>query len=257
MLISYAQNREDLYLWALVGHRPAGTYVDVGCNDERVHSVTRMFYEQGWSGLNIDANDSFAEGFATRTRDRFVTSGIGAEPAELTFRQYDRHNGLSTFDDVIKSGHEANGYPFIDKTVAVRTLTEVLGEAQVTQIDFLKIDVEGMEPEVLQGLDLGRFRPTVIIAEAMRSADCETVLFPAGYRREFFDGLNVYYVDNAANDVTIHAYSDRVLKVAHQTALEHQLLNGRLMTVLRGAQATARFGRSTARRARRKATRPG
>ncbi len=66
MLISYAQNREDLYLWALVGHRPGGTYVDVGCNDERLHSVTKLFYEQGWSGLNIDANESFAAGFDIR-----------------------------------------------------------------------------------------------------------------------------------------------------------------------------------------------
>ena len=58
------QDREDLYLWALVGDRTPGTYVDVGCYDERLHSVTRLFYEHGWSGLNIDANDGFRPGYA-------------------------------------------------------------------------------------------------------------------------------------------------------------------------------------------------
>jgi FkbM family methyltransferase len=246
MLISYAQNREDLYLWALVGHRSRGTYVDVGCNDERVHSVTKLFYDQGWSGLNIDANDAFAAGFAARTRDVFVVSGVGAEAGELTFRQYDRHNGLSTFDEVIKSTHEANGYPFVDKKVLIRTLTEVLDDAGISHIDFLKIDVEGMEPEVLQGLDLRRIRPSVIVAEAMRAADCETILFAADYRLEFFDGLNVYYVDNAATDVTIHSYSERVLKVEHQTALEHRLMTGKLMSVVRLVQRGALLVRAAA-----------
>jgi hypothetical protein len=173
----------------------------------------------------------------------------------LTFRQYDRHNGLSTFDDVIKSAHEPNGYPFVDKTVSIRTLTDVLDEFAISQVDFLKIDVEGMEPEVLRGLDLTRIRPSVIIAEAMRSADCEAILFAADYRLEFFDGLNVYYVDNAATDVTIHNYSERVLKVPHRSALEHRLLGGRLMTAVRFVQRGALLGRSAATRARTRLTR--
>ena len=87
-LVTYAQNREDLFPWALVGHRTPGTYVDVGCYDERLHSVTRLFYDQGWSGLNIDANDQFASQYQERERDRFVWTGIGAEEGEMSFRFY-------------------------------------------------------------------------------------------------------------------------------------------------------------------------
>ena len=53
-VISYAQNFEDVMLWRALQHVGAGYYVDIGANDPVVDSVTRWFYEQGWSGLNIE-----------------------------------------------------------------------------------------------------------------------------------------------------------------------------------------------------------
>lgn len=53
-VISYAQNFEDVMLWRALQHVGTGYYVDIGANDPVVDSVTRWFYEQGWSGLNIE-----------------------------------------------------------------------------------------------------------------------------------------------------------------------------------------------------------
>ena len=55
MLVTYAQNREDLYLYALLGDGP-GFYVDVGANHPTFHSVTKFFYDRGWNGINIEPN---------------------------------------------------------------------------------------------------------------------------------------------------------------------------------------------------------
>lgn len=222
-LISYAQNREDLYLWALLAHRTPGTYVDVGCNHERVHSVTRLFYEHGWSGVNIDANPKMEAEFIDRSRDHFVLAGVGESEGELVFRDYPLHDGLSTFDEEIKAIHEASGYPYVDRSVRIRTLSSILDDLNLRSIDFLKIDVEGLEPSVLRGLDLDAARPAVIVVEASRMDDCDAELLPQRYRVEFFDGLNRYYVDDDLDDLTILNFAGRVLHTGYVTDAEMQL----------------------------------
>jgi FkbM family methyltransferase len=241
-LVTYAQNREDLYLWALVGHRTPGFYVDVGCNHERLHSVTRLFYEHGWSGINIDANARFEPEYLWRTRDTFVASGVGEAAGELVFRDYPQHDGLSTFDATIKQMHDGAGYPHRDLRMRIRTLDSILDEARSPAPDFLKIDVEGLEPEVLRGFDFGRFRPAVIVIEASRQASCSELLLPLGYRIEFFDGLNVYYVDDAAADVSIHNYAGRVLQPGFVTDAERQLREQLLLERSRRRSATSQAG---------------
>jgi FkbM family methyltransferase len=224
-LVSYAQNREDLFLWALLAQRTPGFYVDVGCNHERLHSVTRLFYERGWSGINIDANPKMAAEFGRRNRDISVVAGVGESDGQLEFREYPLHDGLSTFDDDVKAFHEPSQYPHIDHLVRVRTLSSILDEFDVDRIDYLKIDVEGLEAAVLRGLDLDRYRPTVVVVEASRAEECADLLLPRRYRLEFFDGLNVYYVDDDAVDVSIHNYAGRVLHCGFRTDTEQQLVD--------------------------------
>lgn len=222
-LVSYAQNREDLFLWGLLAHRTPGTYVDVGCYQERLHSVTRLFYEHGWCGLNIDANPEFEAQYRVRERDTFVWSGIGSTAGELVFRSFPRHDGLSTFDPGLQVAHAAAGYPYADVRVPVRTLDDVLQQEAVRHVDFLKVDVEGFEHEVLAGLDFNSTRPTVVVTEATRSAECASILTANRYHHEFFDGLNHYYVDDDADDVTIYNYTPRVLEAGYVTDRERVL----------------------------------
>ena len=90
----------------------------------------------------------------------------------------------------------------------MRTLAALIAEAGLEAIDFLKIDVEGAEAEVLAGMDFARHRPRVILLEAVApgsmadaSAAWERDLLAHGYRFAFFDRLNRFYVAEEAKDL--------------------------------------------------------
>jgi hypothetical protein len=77
--------------------------------------------------------------------------------------------------------------------VAVRTLNQVLLEHAEPWIDFLKIDVEGFERAVLEGIDLAHWRPRIILLEATLPETWEPLLFGAGYVFAAYDGVNRFY----------------------------------------------------------------
>jgi hypothetical protein len=87
----------------------------------------------------------------------------------------------------------------------VRTLAALCEEAGLQHIDFLKIDVEGAEADVLAGMDFRRFRPRVVVLEAISpgglqeaSAAWEPDFLAKGYAFAFFDRLNSFYVADEA-----------------------------------------------------------
>lgn len=64
LMISYAQNFEDVMLWRALKHVKKGFYVDVGAWSPDNDSVTRFFYENGWHGINIEPNSDFNAEYA-------------------------------------------------------------------------------------------------------------------------------------------------------------------------------------------------
>lgn len=220
--MTYAQNREDIFLWALLGHRTKGFYVDVGSHDPEFHSVTKLFYDRGWHGINIEADPELNKTFAkARPRDVNLNVGISNEEGELHFRRYPHHSGLSTFSEGIMKLHEKEGIPHEDMTIPTRPLKEILEEYKVGSIDFLKIDVEGFEVEVIEGSDWEKYRPSVLVIEATVRDRLMPLLKKIGYKLEFFDGLNNYYLDTKATEpLTIYNYAPRILSYGYQTKNE-------------------------------------
>jgi hypothetical protein len=76
-IVSYSQNAEDVRLWRVFHTIVDGFYVDVGAADPYVDSVTRMFYERGWSGINIEPNPCFESLAEARTRDVNLRVAVG------------------------------------------------------------------------------------------------------------------------------------------------------------------------------------
>ncbi len=203
MMISYAQNAEDVLLRRIFSEHPGGFYIDVGAHDPVSCSITKHFYDLGWRGINIDASPAaFARIAPARPRDLNLNVGVSNREGEMTFFEFPpQHAGLSTFSEVEARAHQKQGRPCREHQVTVTTLARLCEQNGVGEIDFLSIDVEGHEREVLEGADLRRFRPRVVLVEATRPLTTitshdrwEHLLLGADYVYATFDGLNRYYI---------------------------------------------------------------
>jgi FkbM family methyltransferase len=201
--VSYAQNMEDIMLWRALKDIEQGFYIDVGANDPNQDSVTKAFYEHGWRGINLEPVSQWFEKLKSeRLRDINIQIAAGAAQGELQFYEIS-DTGLSTADKAIAERHEdENGYKKIERTVPVKTLTEICETYHSSSpIHFLKIDVEGAEKKVLEGVDFSKIRPWIIVVESMLPntqiedyEDWEPILVAGKYEYVYFDGLNRFYV---------------------------------------------------------------
>lgn len=199
--VRYAQALEDvILLHALEGvSRDDGFYIDVGANDPTEASVTKIFYDRGWQGINIDASPKWhAALMAERVRDINIFAAVSDAPGELTF--YDQPEGaLGTLSPEFAARHGIESGAI---TVPALTLASICEKHANRPIHFLKIDVEGHEGSVLRGMDFTRYRPWILCIEATEPNDITAGTFPewdpivsdAGYRLAYTDLLNRYYV---------------------------------------------------------------
>lgn len=206
--ISYAQNFEDVVLWRALKGVNSGFYIDVGAADPHEISVTKAFYDQGWSGINIEPTPIYFERLVrARPRDLNLNVAAGAAPGLMVLNQISG-TGLSTSDGDVARRHAEAGWQSLELTVPMLTLTSICESQEMTEIHFLKVDVEGAEADVLRGMDFSRFRPWIIVAEATKPLSSERaetsyegLLLEHGYQRAYFDGLNMFYVADEHADL--------------------------------------------------------
>jgi FkbM family methyltransferase len=200
--LSYAQNREDYHLSLLLADVAEGFYIDVGGGHAIADNVSFWFYERGWRGIVVEPQAEIARAYGhVRPRDVVVEALCGRTVGEADFFQADRFHGLSTTLPQHAEAAAAAGVSSARLKRPVTTLSALCEAHAPGRIDFLKVDVEGAEAEVLAGNDWTRFRPRVVVLEAVApwtmadsSADFAPLLAAAGYRDVFFDGLNRFYL---------------------------------------------------------------
>lgn len=202
MELSYAQNLEDYHLAEVFAGQQRGFYIDIGAGHPVADNVSFWFYLQGWRGLVVEPQPRLAALYAhIRPRDTAVCGLVGATTGETDFFEVDRLHGLSTTVEEHAREAAAFGAGFRTARRPMQSLAGLCEEHQVEAIDFLKVDVEGAEAAVLQGADFARFRPRVVVVEAIRPgtmeqawAGWEPLLTTQGYGLAFDDGLNRFYV---------------------------------------------------------------
>ncbi len=204
MEISYAQNLEDILLHRALGDVNEGFYIDIGANDPLIDSVTKLFYEKGWSGINVEPMTSYYEKLCLdRPRDVNLNVAIGEEQSTQVLYEFP-DTGLSTMVESVAQKHIEDGRSVVKKEIEVKPLYSALKEylgSGSKDLHFLKIDVEGAEEIVLRGVDFSLVRPWVVVVEATvpttqieSSLSWEKFLLDADYEFACFDGLNKYYV---------------------------------------------------------------
>lgn len=168
---SYSQEGEDRVLDRIFGFCDPGFYVDVGAHDPHRFSNTYLFYRRGWRGINIDAMPGSMEKFnRMRPRDVNLEIGIGAKSGVAKFYVFNEP-ALNTFDPEVAKTHTTPDWRIervID--VPIEPLAAVLDRyiEAGTQIEFLSVDVEGLDLTVLQSNDWSKYRPKVVLIESLK-----------------------------------------------------------------------------------------
>ena len=217
MELSYSQNLEDYHLWLAFAGQTTGTYIDVGAGHPIADNVSFWFYERGWQGIVVEPQPELAGLYQRlRPRDTVISGLVGRECGEIDFHAVDRLHGLSTTSQDIAKVVQAFGVNYQTVRMPVTTLAELCESHGLGSIDFLKIDVEGTEGDVLFGGDWTRFRPKVVVAEAVTPTGSEPswqswepFLIAQGYRFALFDSLNRFYVAQEHPEIMARLPSER------------------------------------------------
>lgn len=191
---SYAQNFEDVTLRRALHDIDRGFYVDIGAYHPRIHSVTRHFFDKGWSGVNVEPNPAMLVAFMReRPTDANVGVAVGAGNGEIDLHVIGE-TGLTTTVAALASRHASTGHATTRIMRTAMMTLEALLEAYCAgrTIDFLKIDVERAESDVILPCNFDKQRPRII---AVENADgYHDHLLSRDYIFCWYDGLNRWYV---------------------------------------------------------------
>ena len=196
---AYAQYGEDLVVDAVLGCPANGYYVEVGANDPSLLSNTRRFYDRGWHGISIEPDPRmYARLAAARSRDTVLNIGVASTNGKASFYRLDPDT-LSTFDYTAyqRALREFPGTRLVDVLeLEVATLATIcllhVGPKQT--IDFLSVDVEGTDLDVLRGNDWQITRPTLVLVE-INQAGTEILEFMTSVDYEYLwcNGTNALF----------------------------------------------------------------
>ena len=203
-IVSYSQNAEDIRLWRIFRDALDGFYVDVGAGDPVEYSVTKLFSDRGWTGINIEPGPAFVALEADRTRDVNLRLAVGPIEEVRDFWVSSPHPGLSTFYAPQADEPIPDGFRFERVTVKCKPLAQILADhARGRDIAFMNIDAEGAEGEVIHSIDFESSRPRVLVIESVAPLtlepsheEWEPLLLEVGYEFATFDGLNRFYVEH-------------------------------------------------------------
>lgn len=162
----YSQCGEDIMLDYYFHHKENGFYIDIGANHPKVFSNTYFFYKKGWNGIVVEPNKSVLDKYiSSRPRDTRLNVAVSQNMGSLTFYKF-KEDVLNTTSKEVAESYEKMGHKIIStETVACQSLSEIFKNSKVDKVDFLSIDTEGQNYEVLTTNDWDKFRPMYVVVE--------------------------------------------------------------------------------------------
>lgn len=212
-MICYTRNFEDVILQRVFSDLAQGHYLDVGASMPTNDSNTFALYQKSWRGVAIEPLPYQHLWQQDRPEDILLNAAIGEQTGTLTLHIFDEIEQISSGSREVLQHWQAGGWlPSRSIEVPVLTLNQVIAEYLPNRpLHLLSIDVEGMEHQVLKGLDITIHRPWVIVLEATfpgctipNHQDWEPYLLSADYLMAYFDGVNRFYLAREQSDLLKH-----------------------------------------------------
>jgi|TARA_B100001059_G_C17626554_1_gene472216 hypothetical protein len=168
---NYSQFDEDLFLIDFFKEKKGGKFVDLGAFHPIRYNNTYLLYKKGWSGTNIDLNPAAIDMFnIIRTRDRNKCALIG-DTSNVEKTVYYEHNFSAVNSLILTEG--------LKKVLKkkIKMLSKTFENLVDHSFDFLNIDLEGHDYEVLKSIDLHKYKPKLICIEILENSEDKDKIF--------------------------------------------------------------------------------
>lgn len=165
-----SQFGEDKFLMDLFKKEYKGKYLDLGCFHPTKHNNTYLLYKNGWRGINIDLNPLTIELFNfMRPQDINLNLAISNDNNEKNLYFIDELNTQNTLDEnqllFLKEHHKIKKEEIIKKRIKTKKLDNILNEQKFDEIDFMNIDIEGHELDVIKTINFKKIKVRYICLE--------------------------------------------------------------------------------------------
>ena len=164
----YSQWGEDIHIKKFFRENYNGVYLDIGCFHPFMYSNTCLLYKKGWHGINIDINPTSIDLFKiARPKDVNLCTTISEKKKIFNIFYDDPFSPVNTLDkdfhDNLKGVLSKDNKNF---TVESKSMKEILDISKINKsIDFINIDVEGMDYVILEKINLNQLKPKLISIE--------------------------------------------------------------------------------------------
>ena len=169
---TYSQHGEDLFVEKFFKNKKKGTYVDLGAFHPLRHNNTHKLYCKGWVGTNIDLNPYSIDLFNfIRKKDKNILAALAPKKykTKVYFDSY--FSTLNTIDLNHKNIHHKIKKNKKNFTITTKTFNEIINK----KFDFLNIDIEGMDFNVLKTINLEKYSPKLICIEILKDKDLKLI----------------------------------------------------------------------------------
>ena len=210
-----AQHGEDIILWNFFKRKESGFFIEVGAFDGDQDSNTYAFEKLGWRGVLIEADpEQYKECLANRPGSKVIHAAVGRPDAKgtITFHQVtssEKWGGMLSYlqaDDRQSWRVNRTGTAINKIEVPYRSLNDILEACDLEPIDFITIDVEGGELDVLKGFDINKYNPRVIVVENNNRHEhnrIEEYLKSFDFHLRFSAGCNDFYLKQGDKGVLV------------------------------------------------------
>jgi FkbM family methyltransferase len=171
-----SQFGEEKFILSFFNKSYKGKFVDIGCFHPTRHNNTFTMYKNGWSGINIDLNPLTIDLFNfIRSKDININAAISDNEENKTLYFVDELNTQNTLEfnhiSFLKNHHNLKEEEISRQTIKTRRLDKILDSYNFNDIDFMNIDVEGHELNILNSIDFLKYKIKFICIEMINHND--------------------------------------------------------------------------------------